>query len=135
MNTATKHTEHPSWFSRIDTSRCQEHFDEVEAFALKNDRHEQLMGRLAYLCQGDREEDDMCYWGRPMRDFRLTLFRDFAPYSFEFLLECQPKDSEDWVRAFNGGIIFHGPHDNGGDGGAPTFSVNLTPQDGWSIHT
>ena len=35
----------------------------------------------------------------------------------------------------NGGIIFHGTHDRGGDGGAPTFSVNLTPTVGWAIHT
>jgi|WetSurMetagenome_2_1015567.scaffolds.fasta_scaffold111619_2 hypothetical protein len=35
----------------------------------------------------------------------------------------------------NGGIIYHGTHDNGGDGGAPTFSVNITPQSGWCIHT
>lgn len=36
---------------------------------------------------------------------------------------------------FNGGLTFHGKHDNGGDGGAPTFSVNLSPSDGWEIHT
>lgn len=36
---------------------------------------------------------------------------------------------------FNGGLIFHGPHDNGGDGGMPTLSVNLLPHHGWSIHT
>jgi hypothetical protein len=44
-----------------------------------------------------------------------------------------PKD--DYVKWFNGGLIYHGKHDNGGDGSAPTFSVNLTPQYGWSIHT
>lgn len=42
------------------------------------------------------------------------------------------QDEKFW---FNGGLIFHGPHDGGGNGGAPTFSVSLTPQDGWSIHT
>jgi hypothetical protein len=42
---------------------------------------------------------------------------------------------EDYVKWFNGGLIYHGRHDGGGDGGAPTFSVNLTPQYGWSIHT
>ena len=35
----------------------------------------------------------------------------------------------------NGGLIYHGAHDGGGDGGAPTFSVNLSPVNGWSIHT
>lgn len=36
---------------------------------------------------------------------------------------------------FSGGLIFHGPHDNGGDGGMPTLSVNLSEGYGWSIHT
>jgi hypothetical protein len=35
----------------------------------------------------------------------------------------------------NGGLIYHGKHDNGGDGGSPTFSVCLEPTNGWSIHT
>lgn len=42
---------------------------------------------------------------------------------------------ENYKRWFNGGLIYHGTHDNGGDGGAPTFSVNLTPENGWSVHT
>ena len=36
---------------------------------------------------------------------------------------------------FSGGLIFHGPHDGGGNGGAPTFSCSLVPVDGWSVHT
>lgn len=55
---------------------------------------------------------------------RVQIYPDFAPYSF-----C-------WKAAgMFGGCIFHGSHDNGGDGGAPTFSVNINPQDGWSLHT
>jgi hypothetical protein len=50
-----------------------------------------------------------------------------------FTTGTPPKD--DYVKWFNGGLIYHGQHDNGGDGSAPTFSVNLTPQYGWSIHT
>jgi hypothetical protein len=36
-----------------------------------------------------------------------------------------------------GGFIFHGLHDGFGNGGAPTFSVCIDPDDkpGWSIHT
>ncbi len=41
----------------------------------------------------------------------------------------------DYVDWFVGGLIYHGEHDRGGDGEAPTFSVNLTPQNGWSVHT
>jgi hypothetical protein len=37
----------------------------------------------------------------------------------------------------NGGFIFYGPHDGGGNGGVPTFSVELNPDTNphWSIHT
>jgi hypothetical protein len=34
-----------------------------------------------------------------------------------------------------GAAIYRGAHDEGGSGGAPTFSVSLTPVKGWSIHT
>ena len=42
----------------------------------------------------------------------------------------------EWRFWFNGGIIYHGPHDNGGDGGAPTFSVNNSDvRHGWTSNT
>lgn len=60
-----------------------------------------------------------------------TICDDFAPYSFEF------SRNKDGHSIGDGGIIFHGKHDNGGDGSAPTFSVSLdndtTPR--WQIHT
>lgn len=64
---------------------------------------------------------------------RCHLYKDFAPYSFSFLMERE--QGGEYVTWFNGGLIYHGSHDRGGDGGAPTFSANLTPQDGWSVHT
>lgn len=60
------------------------------------------------------------------RNTDVLLGKDFAPLSFNFSL----KES-----SFHGGLIFHGAHDGGGNGGAPTYSVNLEPVDGWSIHT
>lgn len=57
--------------------------------------------------------------GKPM-----TLYKDFAPLSFTW-------GGNGWV----GGLIFHGSHDGGGDGGMPSLSVCLSPVDGWSIHT
>lgn len=60
-----------------------------------------------------------------------TVSNDFAPYSFYF----ERIRKERGTLILNGGIIFHGKHDNGGDGGAPTFSVCLEPCNGWSIHT
>jgi len=62
---------------------------------------------------------------------QTNISTDFAPYSFYF---CRhDKESGDFKG--NGGVIFHGKHDNGGDGGAPTFSVCLEPCNGWQIHT
>jgi hypothetical protein len=60
----------------------------------------------------------------------VELYNDFAPYSFYF---CEFNANHD--RIMNGGLIFHGAHDGGGNGGAPTFSVSLNPSNGWSIHT
>ena len=60
----------------------------------------------------------------------VHLYKDFAPYSFYW--EAVRPDGR---RYMNGGLIYHGKHDNGGDGGAPTFSVCLDATDGWSVHT
>jgi hypothetical protein len=64
-------------------------------------------------------------------EVETIITTDFAPYSFGFVRRYT-KNSE---FAGNGGIIYHGPHDNFGSGGSPTFSVCLSPTDGWSIHT
>ncbi len=65
------------------------------------------------------------------KDIIIELYIDFAPHSFYFVKKHK-------VTFFgNGGIIFHGSHDNGGNGGSPTFSVSLnndlSPH--WEIHT
>lgn len=57
------------------------------------------------------------------------IMTDFAPYSLSFSRTVDDK------FVGNGGIIFHGSHDHGGDGSAPTYSVCLTPTYGWQIHT
>lgn len=127
-------TERPEWFSRLDISRCEDHFNAIEAFARESGRLEQFHDTMSKLAWGDISDEELSCWGRPCR-VRVTLFRDFAPQSFEFVKEVLYKNETEWKRQFNGGVIFHGTHDNGGDGGAPTYSVNLSPQDGWSIHT
>jgi len=79
----------------------------------------------------ETEEDEKAYkeWYAKKREWAIqnpkaVLHMDFAPLSF-----C-------WSGGgMTGGLIFHGPHDNGGDGGAPTFSVNLSNTYGWSLHT
>lgn len=49
---------------------------------------------------------------------------DFAPLSFTWA-----------AGTLYGGLIFHGPHDGYGSGGAPTFSVSLDNTAGWQLHT
>ena len=71
----------------------------------------------------------------------LAIYTDFAPLSFCFGLYHRTDEGQHIIDGercqlyMNGGVIFHGQHDSGGDGSAPTFSVNLTPTQGWSIHT
>ena len=111
----------------------QQYFDEVVAFAKKNDLYEgehnaSLKNRLDYLAgYGGKNKDGA-------DKTRVLLFKDFAPYSFEFVIEAQDARGE-WSRWFNGGLLFHGAHDGGGSGSAPTFAVTLTPTTAWSIHT
>jgi len=103
----------------------QEHFNKVVAFARESGRLEQLIDRLAYLDTYANHEEDRT---------KCMLGYDWAPYSFSFTMMVR-NESGEYEPWFHGGLIFHGPHDGGGSGGAPTFSVCLTPTDGWSIHT
>jgi len=72
------------------------------------------------LCRLERHDRDGC---------TVTLYPDFAPLSLYFEVKKGGR------LVLNGGMIFHGRHDSGGNGSAPTFSVNLTPSTGWAIHT
>lgn len=68
--------------------------------------------------------------GYYLQDGVTTIYTDFAPLSFGF-----SRYNNDNKFNMNGGIIFHGKHDGFGSGNGPTFSVCLTPTQGWSIHT
>lgn len=107
----------------LNLDQINEYLESVRAFADKIGLRENFETAL------DRLQTSV--YGRPAR---VRLYKDFAPYSFEFVKEYQAESGE-WVTAYNGGLIYHGPHDRGGDGSAPTFSVNVTPHNGWSIHT
>lgn len=122
--------------------RTEGYLEEVREFADSINMREQLEGQLEYLagyangpgCKGPT---------------RCILYRDWAPKSFRFAMERKRRETDplpsernnqrtgdpEWVYWFNGGLIFHGAHDRGGDGGAPTYSVCLSPVDGWSVHT
>lgn len=104
----------------------QEHFDKVKAFAEETGQLEQLQENLDYLDtyaeHGDRGAT------------RCFIGYDLAPYSFAFSMQKRGSDGE-YKHWFSGGLIYHGQHDNGGDGSAPTFAVSLNQVQGWSIHT
>lgn len=60
----------------------------------------------------------------------ITIGRDFDDMSFTFR-----EQTPDGRHAVNGGIIYHGPRDGFGGGGAPTFSVTIDEATGYRIHT
>ena len=104
--------------------KCPEFVE--KALAVSEERGLNLQEKLDYLaafCDKDGDGETRC-----------TLYSDSSPLSFGFSWEKRNADGsyKPWM---NGGLIFHGNHDGGGNGGAPTFSVNLTPADGWSVHT
>jgi len=86
----------------------------------------------------------------------VLLGKDFAPLSFSLSWWSRKPESpisrervramlarEDWdlfhrhyYGWMSGGLIYHGPHDNFGGGGAPTFSVSIGQETaGWVVHT
>jgi hypothetical protein len=110
----------------LDATEVEGRLAEARAFADRIGMREQLEEPLRYLDEyaehGDR--------GRTC----CRLYPDFAPYSFGFLMQARSTGGvfRNW---FNGALLFHGPHDGGGNGGAPTYSVCLRPTDGWTVHT
>ncbi len=116
--------------------RNQNYFDAVVQFAKENKLYEsdparpelQALGpallQLERFIKTDADGNQVV---------RVALYPDLAPRSFGFSVERQTV--EGWHEVLCGGLIFHGQHDNGGSGGAPTFSVSITPVVGWSIHT
>ena len=96
----------------------------ARAFAERAGLSSNLEERLRYL--------DL--YASPARNSRCTLYHDHAPYSFAFVLEVQDSDGR-WRTWFEGGLLYHGPHDGGGSGCYPTLAVLLTPTVGWAIHT
>ena len=99
----------------------QGYFDKVVAWAKEQGLMHELQKQLDYLANyGGTPDYTLCY-----------LYKDYAPQSFSFDIE---RTGQHWMR---GGLIFHGPHDNGGDGGMPTLSVSLNPdtKPHWEVHT
>ena len=101
--------------------------------------HDLTMGRLdeirAHAKEHGLEESLRKAFSRLQRyslqGCSVSLYADFAPLSLYFEISSNGK------FILNGGMIFHGPHDGYGSGGAPAFSVSLDSGRivGWSIHT
>jgi hypothetical protein len=93
--------------------------DEIRTYAKEHDLLESFNNTFSRLEQYSNE------------GCSVTLFSDFAPLSMESSITDNDK------LILYGGFIFHGPHDGFGNGGAPTFSVCLDPDNkpGWRIHT
>lgn len=105
--------------------RCPSgYFSNVYEFAEKTNQIDSLKKAIDSVAKET-------YFGRPAK---TVIYKDFAPNSFGFSILAKSNNGE-WQHQMEGGIIYHGKHDNGGDGGGPTYSVNLTPQNGWSVHT
>jgi hypothetical protein len=114
------------------------YYDAVVAFASKVGLYEPpegcresapyLKNRLDYLATyGGKDADGA-------DRMRVRLLKDFAPHSFELVIETRTRSGE-WEHFISGGLIFHGSHDGNGSGGAPTLAVTVTATTGWSIHT
>jgi hypothetical protein len=115
----------------------QEHFDEVVTFANKSGKYEPSAGEGSNSYLKRRLDYLESYGGKDAvgeSRMRVRLFKDFAPYSFGFVIEERGADGQ-YQHMLTGGLLFHGSVDGYGSGAAPTFSVTLTPVDGWQIHT
>lgn len=102
------------------------HLDKVKDFAQKIGMIDNLNEMLNRL--------DIRTENHP--DTEVELYEDWAPYSFAWAWVRKGIEAGERGRLImNGGLIFHGAHDSGGNGGPPTFAVCLTATKGWSIHT
>ena len=95
--------------------------EQILEFAKRNGLEQQLQSRLTYLETYGCNEKTRC-----------RLFRDFAPYSYYFVMEKM--EGDEYIKWFNGGLIYFGDGDSGS--GDPQYTVRLGDNKaGWSIHT
>lgn len=87
--------------------KCQDHYDLVLEYAKSIGKEKDFLDKVSDLNKlGDSVE----------------LYKDFAPYSFEF------SSFIDGKIYIHGGLIYHGKPDE-------SSSVSINPIHGWSIHT
>lgn len=104
----------------------KKYLEEVKKFAKIIGKEKVLQQRLDYLdtyaCPDNDKEKTKC-----------LLFKDFAPFSFDFVMHVRQQDGT-YKRWFNGGLIYYGPNQ---DGVNLQFSVRLgdTREADWTINT
>ena len=125
------------------------YYREVEEFAKKTGQLRQFRGQLWILHifgeRGDPRFENQLHLAPTKCSgtlcSRAWLYRDFAPYSFNVVLERRvekesiPSGADNYEPWMSMGLIYHGQHDGYGSGCAPTFAVTVDPVQGWSIHS
>jgi hypothetical protein len=100
-------------YKYIDFSHCPDGYvEKVFEYAATTKHEESLRTAMEWL-------NKETYFGQKCG---ARVYKDFAPYSFGFSLV-----GTDGRAFMGGGIIYHGSHDGGGNGGGPTFSVWACP--------
>ncbi len=115
------------WPNLEFTERGLTRLHEVLYFCDQTDEHPQvlaeLLDRMKYLNDFGGSVSDI----DARRKFRVQLGWDFAPLSFSLCWQRLDSSSDEYVYAFNGGLIWHG-------GSNDPLCISLTPQL-WGIHT
>lgn len=109
------------------SEETQRYVDEVKAFAESVGALGKLQKQLDYLDT---------YAEHGARGHTLcTLYKDFAPNSFSFVMRIKQNDAGAYGFWFNGGLIWYPPGDSGV--GAPQFSVSLEISNDheWRVNT
>ena len=131
------------------------HFLSVLNFAMERGLLDQFLHQLQFLTT--YANGDGCLHDRNKgSNTRCRLYKDFAPYSFQFTIQSLKKpdadgprtflkfndadwqeyisDDRNWNRMMEGGLIYQGPG-NPADGSFPTLTVSLAKGTGWFVHT
>lgn len=111
---------------------CKKHFDEVVKFAKQTNQLHQLCRQIEYLGMYGDSVESRARTGRHRT--ACSLYKDFAPYSFTFLMQVWNEERQAYTTWFNGGLIYQGPG-LPTDGSFPSLTVSLHNNQGWFVHT
>lgn len=115
---------------------CEKELQQAKAFAvgISDDLLKQLESQLEYLA-GYANGPGCRYDKSTGADTRCRLYKDFAPHSFRFEVDCKENYAAPWEYWFNGGLIYQGP-DCPADGSFPSLTVSVdSKRIGWFVHT